>query len=94
MGDRFFNMGHDLTTAHHAHHLHSTKKTFRYELQHKAEYTLDEALCPSCRYKCVWGQGWKLCFNYKSIMIAINNEKKKKRMIDRNIVDDHHNNHH
>ncbi|KAG0727829.1 Venom carboxylesterase-6 [Chionoecetes opilio] len=48
LSHRHFAVCHDLTTAHHAHHLHPTKKTFRYELQHVAELSLWNLICLSC----------------------------------------------
>ncbi|XP_050727493.1 cholinesterase 2-like [Eriocheir sinensis] len=47
-GDRHFAVCHDLTTALHAAHHHPTKKTFRYELQHRGQFSLLNFMCPSC----------------------------------------------
>lgn len=51
-GDRQFAVCHDLTTALHAANLHPTKKTYRFELQHRSQLSLLNFLCPSCTQEC------------------------------------------
>ncbi|XP_050727486.1 esterase E4-like isoform X2 [Eriocheir sinensis] len=48
LGDRQFVLPHDVTSTHYAGHLHPTKKTFRYELQHYAQLSFTQMLCPAC----------------------------------------------
>lgn len=48
-------MPHDVTSTHHAGHLHPTKKTFRYELQHYAQLSFTQMLCPACGLECKCG---------------------------------------
>ncbi|XP_063860225.1 venom carboxylesterase-6-like [Scylla paramamosain] len=51
--DSHFAVCHDLTTARHAQAVHPTGRTFRYELQHYAQLSLSQLLCPSCDKKWV-----------------------------------------
>lgn len=48
-------MPHDVTSVHCAGHLHPTKKLFRYELQHYAQLSFTQMLCPACGLECKCG---------------------------------------